>query len=69
MVVNETVAVPRPDEMCDPAAVDCNCTPRYKIDVMSQLAELTVKTNELAEPASTTMLLPVCVTPKAKRRG
>ena len=51
--------------MCDPLEEDCSSSPRYFMDVMSQLWPLTVKVRGLAEPASTTMLSPLLVTPKA----
>ena len=65
MIVDVTVADPRPDEMCDPVEAYWNSSPRYLIDVISQFAPLTVKTNVLLAPASTTKLLPDLVTPKA----
>jgi hypothetical protein len=65
MIEDETVADPRPEEMCDPFEAYWNSSPRYLIDVMSQFAPLTVKTKALLEPASTTKLLPDLVTPKA----
>ena len=65
MIADETVADPRPEEMCDPLEAYWNSSPRYLIEVISQLAPLTVKTKALLEPASTTKLLPDLVTPKA----
>ena len=62
-----TVADPSPDPICDPLSDDCSSSPPYLIEVMSQLLLLTVKTSELVEPASTTILLPLWVTPKAAR--
>lgn len=64
-----TVADPRPDEMCDPFSVDWNSSPRYLMEVISQLFALTVNVRALADPASTTMLSPLFVTPKAKFYG
>jgi hypothetical protein len=60
-----TVAVPSPDEMCDPFSDDCNSSPRYLIEVISQLFALTVKMRGLDAPVSTTMLSPLCEAPKA----
>ena len=65
MMADETVADPRPEEMCDPFEAYWNSSPRYLMDVISQLAPLTVKTRALLAPASTTKLLPDLVTPKA----
>jgi len=65
MIADETVADPRPEEMCDPFEAYWNSSPRYLIEVMSQFAPFTVKTSALLEPASTTKLLPDLVTPKA----
>jgi len=62
-----TVALPSPEEICDPLDDDCSSSPRYLIDVMSQLFALTVKTRAFVEPASTTMLSPLLVTPNAAR--
>ena len=62
-----TVALPSPEEICDPLDDDFNSSPRYLIDVMSQLFALTVKTRAFVEPASTTMLSPLLVTPNAAR--
>ena len=64
-MVLETVAVPRPDEICVPVLWYWNSSPRYKIEVMSQEFLLTVTLNALSEPASTTILLPEVVIPKA----
>ena len=65
MMADETVAEPRPEEICDPFEAYWNSSPRYLIEVMSQFAPFTVKTKALLEPASTTKLLPDLVTPKA----
>ena len=65
MIADETVADPRPEEMCDPFEAYWNSSPRYLIDVTSQFAPFTVKTKALLEPASTTKFLPDFVTPKA----
>lgn len=65
MIADDTVADPRPDEICDPFEAYWNSSPRYLIDVMSQLAPFTVKTRALLDPASTTKLFPDLVTPKA----
>jgi hypothetical protein len=65
MIADDTVADPRPEDMCDPFEAYWNSSPRYLIDVMSQFAPFTVKISALLEPASTTKSLPDLVTPKA----
>ena len=62
-----TVAVPSPDEMCVPCFAYWSSSPRYRMEVMSHVLELTVNLSGLADPASTMMLLPDVVTPKAAR--
>lgn len=69
MISLTTVAEPRPDEMWLPLELSCSSSPRNRIEVMSQLAELTVICSALVEPASTTMLLPLVVIPNAARAG
>ena len=53
--------------MCDPFSDDCNSSPRYLIEVISQLFALTVKMRGLVAPVSTTILSPLCEAPKAAR--
>lgn len=65
MIVDATVAEPRPEEICDPFEAYWNSSPRYLIDVISQFLPLTVNTKALLEPASTTKSSPDFVTPKA----
>jgi hypothetical protein len=65
--VLDTVAVPRPEEMCVPWLWYWNSSPRYKIEVISQEFLFTVILKGFSEPASTTILLPEVVIPKAAR--
>jgi hypothetical protein len=69
MISDLTVAEPSPDEIWLPLELSCSSSPRNRIEVISQLPELTVIFKELVEPASTTMLLPLVVIPKAARAG
>lgn len=64
-----TVAEPRPDEMWLPLELSCSSSPRNRMEVISQLPELTVNFSVLVEPASTTMLEPLVVIPKAAKQG
>jgi hypothetical protein len=51
--------------MCVPWLWYWNSSPRYEIEVMSQEFLFTVILNALSDPASTTILLPEVVIPKA----
>lgn len=66
-IVLETDALPRPEIRCVPLALSWKSSPRYRMEVMSHDLELTVTTNGLSDPASTTMLFPLVVIPKAAR--
>lgn len=61
----DTVADPRPELMWEPVLLYCNSSPRYRIEVISQLFRSTVTTSELDDPASTTKLLPLLIRPNA----
>jgi hypothetical protein len=65
MVSYLTVAVPSPEDMCEPVDGYCSSSPRYLIDLISQLFALTVKIRALLEPASTVIRSPFCDAPKA----